>query len=240
VNRIDRNRVNFSSLRLIECGSLMTVPSGRSGVENTGLYNILVRSLPAGARLFALFDACQAGPMLKLPHTKCTAVASIGLAALAVHRLMHSLIFTDRTVSYGNEQMIERPFDISVSTDGMPFIASGGTQSGPSALASSSSPIHGPAKCDGLCELSAGTDSPFVVSLAAAADDELCFETGLEGLMTKVFVDIIRGRGTGAALSYEELIIKSCTLFANIYRERLRIVASCTCHSFISAFTASS
>ncbi|VDC07929.1 unnamed protein product [Peniophora sp. CBMAI 1063] len=43
-------------------------------IRDNKLYKTLVRPLPPGANLFALFDTCHSGTMLDLPHHNCNAI----------------------------------------------------------------------------------------------------------------------------------------------------------------------
>lgn len=71
---------------------------GRPLVDNW-LKKEVVDPLPAGASLFALFDACHSGTMLDLPHRRCNESCSIAMALHATTRLARSLSSLPASVS---------------------------------------------------------------------------------------------------------------------------------------------
>jgi hypothetical protein len=224
---------------------------GRS-IKDNRLHNLLVRPLPRGARLLALFDACHAGTLLDLPHGACcNALAGVGLALLSAGRMLRAVLAHRNGLGAPASPVAVAPPPPSALT--VVMAASAGDENTPPAEAHALvsrgrrtaplSPVDTkPARCDGLCD-ACEPPGALVVSLAASADDELSFEGALGGLMTGAFVEIMRARKD---LTYQDLMVDlRCAApsqrrvrmgadgmvcrakFASMYRDRVAIASQC-------------
>jgi len=179
--------------------------TGRHIIDNT-LKKRLVKPLPRGSQLFALFDSCHSDTILDLDHHKCNKLHSGGTGTGTRRKSLTDFFFPDRVSRpktlptdqqppprgrTGNPSLtlnsvLIRPHS---PTSWLPHMF---VDSPPSALRRVLSPDSWINKCTGNCPKPEEQQEAHVVSLSACRDNENAYddnETG--GTMTKFFIECV-------------------------------------------------
>ncbi|OAX36776.1 hypothetical protein K503DRAFT_279173 [Rhizopogon vinicolor AM-OR11-026] len=154
----------------------------------------LVKPLPRGSQLFALFDSCHSDTILDLDHHKCNKLHSGGTGTGTRRKSLTDFFFPDRVSrpktlrnpSLTLNSVLIRPHS---PTSWLPHMF---VDSPPSALRRVLSPDSWINKCTGNCPKPEEQQEAHVVSLSACRDNENAYddnETG--GTMTKFFIECV-------------------------------------------------